>query len=165
MTTREPETIRVINGEVSTIRTEAKSAPILFVLAALASLVGLADAIYLTIEHVAGRSVRCTVTSGCSEVLASSYATLPGNIPLAALGALSYFIAFSLATLAAFNYHVARPLLAILVGLMFLMTLWLLYVQAFVLHKFCQYCLLSAAVTITLTMLMIAARRTWWPKS
>jgi uncharacterized membrane protein len=42
---------------------------------------------------------------------------------------------------------------------MFLMTLWLLYLQAFVIHHFCQYCLLSAAVTITLTILVAIASR------
>src|SRR2546423_10392936 len=113
-------------------------------LAALLSLVGLADAIYLTVEHVTGRSVRCTITSGCSEVLSSAYATV-GPFPLAALGALAYFTAFSLATLSAFGYTSARKLLTALVALMCLMTLWLLIVQAFIIHAFCQFCLLSAA--------------------
>jgi uncharacterized membrane protein len=39
----------------------------------------------------------------------------------------------------------------LLIGLMFLTALWLLYLQAFVIHHFCQYCLLSAAVTTVLT--------------
>jgi uncharacterized membrane protein len=40
---------------------------------------------------------------------------------------------------------------------MFLTTLWLLYLQAFVIRHFCQYCLLSAAVTTILALLVIAA--------
>jgi uncharacterized membrane protein len=124
------------------------------VVAALLSLVGLIDALYLTIQHVTGQSVRCTVTGGCSEVLSSSYATV-GPIPLAALGAIAYFTVFSLATLAAFGYTSARRLLAALVAIMCLTSLWLLYVQAFVIEHFCQYCLLSAAITFTLTVIVI----------
>src|SRR5919199_560404 len=75
---------------------------------------------------------------------------------VAALGALAYFMVFSLATLAAFGYGGARRLLAPLVALMFLATLWFLYLQAFVIHAFCAYCLLSAAVTTTLTLLVVA---------
>jgi uncharacterized membrane protein len=135
----------------------SKGSAVLDALAALLSLVGLADAVYLTVEHMTGRSVRCTVISGCSEVLSSSYATI-GPVPLAALGALAYFTVFSLATLAAFGYGSARRLLAPLVALMFLATLWFLYLQAFVIRAFCVYCLLSAAVTTTLTLL-VGARR------
>ncbi len=124
-------------------------------LVALLALVGLLDATYLTVEHLSGRSVLCVVTTGCDEVLASSYATLPGGIPLASLGALAYFTAFSLVILAAFGYGWARPLLAPLVVAMFAASLWLLYVQAFVLRAFCSYCLLSAAITTTLTALVL----------
>ena len=130
----------------------------LYSIAALVSLVGLADSIYLTVEHVSGRSVRCTITSGCSEVLSSPYATVRG-IPLAGIGAVAYFIVFSLATLAAFGYKGTGQLLTVIVGAMFLTTLWLFYLQAFVIGHFCQFCLLSALVTTTLTVLVIAALR------
>jgi uncharacterized membrane protein len=143
----------------STIDTEATNAArrgiVLDACMALVALIGLADAVYLTVEHVTGQSVRCTVTGGCSEVLSSSYATIAGRFPLAALGAIAYFTVFSLATLSAFGYTSLRKLLAIVVGLMFVTTLWLLYVQAFIIEHFCQYCLLSAAVTLTLTALVI----------
>ncbi|MDQ3585463.1 MAG: vitamin K epoxide reductase family protein [Acidobacteriota bacterium] len=126
----------------------------LYALAALLALAGLADALYLTVEHLTGRSVRCIVTTGCSEVLSSAYATI-GGVPLAAFGAAAYFTAFSLATLAAFDYASARAPLALLVAVMFVFSLWLLYVQAFVLHAFCQYCLLSALVTTLLAVILI----------
>ena len=126
-------------------------------LAALLALVGLGDSVYLTVQHLLGNALRCTITSGCSEVLGSSYAAVRG-VPLAAVGGAAYFAAFSLATLAAFGYARARGLFAVLVGAMFLVTLWLLYVQAFVLHAFCQYCLLSAAVTTALALVAVAHR-------
>ena len=130
---------------------------LLYAMAALLSLVGLGDAIYLTVEHLTGQNVRCTVTTGCNEVLGSAYAAV-GGIPLAALGAVAYFTVFSLATLAAFGYRGARTLLNIVVALMLLTTLWLLFVQAFVLHKFCEYCLLSAAVTLSLAAIVTIRR-------
>src|SRR5882762_10705397 len=121
-----------------------------YFIAALVSLVGLADALYLTVQHLTGQSLRCTIISGCSEVLSSPYAQI-GSVPLAAVGSFAYFTVFSLSILAAFGYRFARPLLMALVAAMFLMTIWLLYLQAFVIRHFCQYCLLSAAVTIVLT--------------
>ena len=126
--------------------------------AALLSLFGLADAFYLTIEHVTGQSVRCTIVSGCSEVLSSRYAVVAG-IPLAMIGAAAYFTVFSLATLAAFGYRIAGTLLTPLVALMFLVSLWLIYLQAFVIRQFCQYCLFSAAITFALLVTVLLSHR------
>jgi uncharacterized membrane protein len=129
----------------------------LYAAAVLLSLIGLADAIYLTVEHLAGRTARCMVSTGCSTVLASPYANI-GGVPLATFGALAYFTVFSLSTLAAFGYRHTQTLLSIVVVAMLLMTLRLLYIQGFVLHQFCDYCLLSAALTILLTGIVIALR-------
>src|SRR6185436_10393490 len=123
------------------------------IVAALLSLIGLGDAIYLTVQDLTGQNLRCTIITGCAEVLGSKYAHL-GPIPLATLGAAAYFAFFSLAILIAFGYSFARPLLQVLVAIMFLMTLWLLYLQAFVIRHFCQYCLLSAAVTTALAAIV-----------
>ena len=131
---------------------------VVYLIMALVSLVGVADAIYLTVQHITGQSVRCTIVSGCSEVLSSSYATVAG-IPLAGVGAAAYFVVFSLAILAVFKYNLAGKLLAIAVSLMFLTTLWLIYLQAFVIKHFCQFCLLSAAVTTVLMVLVVIAIR------
>ena len=136
----------------------AKKTTWLYLIAAVVSLVGLGDSIYLTIQDLTGETLRCTIISGCSEVLSSKYAHV-GPIPLAVIGAVAYFTFFSLAILAAFGYSFARPLLLILVSVMFVTTLWLLYLQAFVIRHFCQYCLLSAAVTIVLAVLILIAWR------
>jgi len=130
----------------------------MYISSALLSLIGLADALYLTIEHVTGQSVQCTIISGCSEVLSSPYAVVSG-VPLAAIGAAAYFAVFSLATLAAFGYRSAGTLLTLLVVAMFLVSLWLVYLQAFVIREFCQYCLLSAAITVGLLVAAVMARR------
>lgn len=129
--------------------------PWLFALAALLSLGGLADSIYLTVTHLTGENAACFASSGCSEVLSSAYASV-GEIPLAAFGALGYFAAFSCAILAAFGYPRARIFLTLLVAGMLATTLWLLYVQAFVLYAFCDFCLISAALTLSLTAIVVA---------
>jgi len=128
----------------------------LYVVAAVVALLGLADGIYLTIEHITGRTAQCIASSGCQDVLSSKYAAM-GPVPLASLGALAYFTAFSLALLAAFGYAKCRTLFGLLVAFMFATTLWLLYLQAFVLHAFCDYCLFSAGVTTVLTVLAIVS--------
>jgi len=125
--------------------------------AALLSLLGLADALYLTIEHVTGQTVRCTILSGCSEVLSSPYAVVAG-IPLAAVGAAAYFTVFSLAILTLFGYRIAGKILPPLVIAMFFVSVWLFYLQAFVIRQFCQYCLISAAITTCLLVLVLSLR-------
>lgn len=152
MVTSLEESNKPINGG------PARQALVLYGVAAVVSLIGLVDSIYLTVEHLSGRSVRCTIVKGCSEVLSSPYASVRG-VPLALIGAIAYFIVFSLATLAAFGYKSAGKLLPVVVGVMFLTTLWLFYLQAFVIKAFCQFCLLSALVTLILTVLIFLARR------
>lgn len=128
----------------------------LYIAIVLLSLAGLVDALYLTVEHVTGQTVRCTIVAGCSEVLSSSYAVI-GGIPLAAVGAAAYFSVFSLATLALFGYRIASKLLLPLTALMLLVSLWLIYLQAFVIGAFCQFCLLSAAISISLFVIAVLA--------
>ena len=150
-----------MSSESSTASSQvtAKRRNLLFILIAVLSLCGLADAIYLTIEHITGQSVRCTIVAGCSDVLSSSYAVVAGY-PLASIGALAYFTVFSLAILALFGYRIASQLLIFLVLAMCLVSLWLIYLQAFVIHAFCQFCLLSAIITFTLTGLGLFLSKT-----
>ena len=135
--------------------TAARFQIILSTIAAVISLAGLADATYLTVTHLTGDDLVCGSPGGCSAVLGSVYASVAG-IPTAAFGALAYFVAFSSATLAAFGYARARALLMLVVMAMFGATLWLLYLQAFILHAFCPFCLLSAALTFLLAGIVVA---------
>ena len=129
---------------------------ILYTIAAVFCTLGLADAVYLTVIALTGETAACGGQIGCQEVLGSAYARI-GKIPVAVFGVLAYFSAFTFATFAAFNYARARMFFMITVGCMFLGTLWFLYVQAFVLHAFCRYCLFSAAITFLLAGLVVAA--------
>jgi uncharacterized membrane protein len=128
---------------------------IVYVFAAILALAGLADAVYLTIQALTGETAVCGNSPDCFKVLGSKYARV-GRIPLAAFGALAYFSAFSFATFAAFDYARSDRFLRITIWLMFAVTAILLYLQAFVLHAFCRYCLLSAAIIFLLTGLIVA---------
>lgn len=126
-------------------------------LAAVVALAGLADAVYLTIKHFTGEAVPCSIVQGCEQVLTSSYAEI-GGVPLAIFGAAAYFAAFSLAILTAFGNRLMWTLFGVQVTLMFIFTAWLVYLQAFVIEAFCQFCLLSAATTLALFIIFIASK-------
>lgn len=128
---------------------------IIFAFVALLALLGLGETVYLTAMHLAGAHITCVTAANCSEVLSSRWASI-GGVPLASLGAVGYFLVFSFALLAALQYRRAFLLLAITVTGMFLGTLWLLYLQAFVLKTFCDYCLFSAALVFLLAGLLVA---------
>lgn len=121
--------------------------------AAIVALLGLTDAIYLTIHHYNATPVPCTLTGeGCEMVLTSRYAEI-GGIPLAAFGAAAYFVAFSLALLTAFGDRRMWRLFGLLVTSMAAFSIWLLYLQAFRIHAFCQFCLLSAGTSLILFLI------------
>ncbi|MDT4898641.1 MAG: hypothetical protein QOH25_3718 [Acidobacteriota bacterium] len=157
MPSNKPDTFQAEVETSPARRSATRQSIYLYIAAALLSLVGLADSIYLTVEHLAGRSVQCTITSGCEEVLTSTYATISG-LPLAGVGAAAYFIVFSLAILAAFGNRRTGDFLFYVVALMLAVSLYLFALQAFVLHAFCQFCLLSGAVTLLLSLVVAVER-------
>lgn len=130
-------------------------------LAAVIALIGLGDAIYLTIKHLTDEKVPCGLTGGCEAVLTSQYAEF-GGIPIAAFGAIAYFIAFSLAILAAYGNRLMWRLFGIQVSLMAAASLYLVYLQLFVIKAICQYCMLSAGVCFTLFMIALISK--FWKK-
>jgi uncharacterized membrane protein len=141
----------------STGRKRART--IMLSIAAVIAVLGVAETTYLTVLHLSGANVVCLGTSRCSEVLRSVYASF-GGVPLAAIGGVGYFVAFGSALLAAYDYRRAATVLGITIALMFLGTLALLYIQAFVLKAFCDYCLLSAALVFLLAgVIALPARR------
>lgn len=138
---------------ITTSNTVAK----LPLLAAVVALIGLGDAVYLTIHHLTGEMVPCSVTGGCETVLTSSYAEI-GGIPLAAFGAVAYFIAFSLAILAAFGNRKMWFIFGAQVSLMALASSYFVYLQLFVIKAICQYCMVSAGVCLTLFIIAIVSK-------
>jgi len=143
------------NASTRSATKRARFPTILYTIAALICLIGLAEATYLTVMNLTGETAVCGGSASCFEVLGSKYAKIAG-IPVAGLGAVAYFSAFTFATFAAFGYRRARTLFALTISAMFLATLWLLFVQAFLLHAFCRYCLFSAAMIFLLAGIVVS---------
>jgi uncharacterized membrane protein len=120
--------------------------------ALMVAVIGLTDSVYLTVKHLRGDYVRCE--DDCSAVLGSKYAEVAG-IPLAGIGAIAYSAVLVAAALAAIGLRRARSVVALIAIPMAVISLWLVYLQAFIIHSFCRYCLLSAAACITLAVLVL----------
>ena len=123
------------------------------------ALVGFADSAYLTAEHVRGVIPPCRVLQGCEAVLSSNFASI-GGVPVSVVGILFYGMMIVLVVMYLDSWdrrflHGASWVSA--AG--FLGTLYFLAVQAFILHSFCQYCLLSALTSTTLLVLGIVVMR------
>ena len=114
---------------------------------------GLLDSGYLTIKHLQGAYIRCG--DECSAVLGSRYAEGIGGIPLAGFGAIAYATVIIAALMAVGGLSSGRLILTIMAPLMALVSLWLLYLQAFQIHAFCKYCLASAAASFVLAGLAL----------
>lgn len=147
-----------------TIDTVEGSSPMkkLPIAAVVLALIGLLDSVYLTVHHLTAEPVPCSLISGCETVLTSTYAEMAG-VPLAAFGAAAYFAAFSLALLAAFGNRNAWLFFGIAATGMAGFTLWLLYLQAYVIGAFCQFCLISAATSLGLFIIAVLSK--FWRRS
>jgi len=126
------------------------------IIAAAVACFGLIDSGYLTIKHLQGAYIRCD--DECSAVLGSKYADGIAGVPLAGFGTAAYLSAIVAAVLMAGGSIWARKAFAILATGMALFSVWLVYLQAFVIHAFCKYCLASAATSFVLAGLVFIDR-------
>jgi uncharacterized membrane protein len=117
---------------------------------------GLIDSGYLTIKHLEGSFIRCG--DDCSAVLGSKYAEGIAGVPLAGFGAMAYVSVIAAALFAAAGSIRARQVFAVLAASMALFSVWLIYLQGFVIHSFCRYCLASAATSFALAGLALIER-------
>ena len=125
----------------------------------IVSVLGFADALYLTVKHYQGVAPSCIIFSGCDTVATSVYATI-GPIPVALLGVIFYFFMLLLSLMYLDRRAKSALVVALLVssvGVLF--TLWFLYLQVFVIKAFCVYCIFSAITSITLFFLSLIAVR------
>ncbi|PIR45680.1 MAG: hypothetical protein COV09_00140 [Candidatus Vogelbacteria bacterium CG10_big_fil_rev_8_21_14_0_10_50_13] len=125
-----------------------RSIQIIFSLA----LIGLIDAIYLTVKHYTGGVVPCSLTEGCDTVLTSNYAMI-GGLPVALWGVFYYLLVIFLVW-----SGLARAVLFGLVSTALAASGILIYLQAQVLNAWCAYCLVSAGVTFLIFLFLLFSR-------
>jgi uncharacterized membrane protein len=120
---------------------------------ALLALVGLFVALYLWLHALGyGGALKCGVSGGCEVVQTSPWAVFLGT-SVAFYGVVGYLtvLVVALAALrpAALRQRGWNTLLALLASAGFLFTLYLTYLELFVIHAICRWCV-GSAVIITL---------------
>ncbi len=123
------------------------------------SLLGILDAAYLTYAHLFG-SGACGAGSGCGAVMASPYSRLFG-IPLSTLG-LGLYLAIAVSSwrsLRAEDRETSVRWVSLLALIGNVPTLFLLYLQAGVIRAWCAFCLVSAAVVLSILLLSVLQRK------
>jgi uncharacterized membrane protein len=129
-------------------------------LIALLALVGAFVALYLTLYKVGViGELTCTVGS-CETVNTSRWATFLG-LPVAAWGLASYVVMLVLALV---GLGSSSRLLAWVITLIaawnFLFSAWLTYLERYVIHAYCMWCLISATlVTFIFITAIVDLRR------
>jgi len=117
------------------------------------ALAGLADSFYLTWYHYDPAARACFASGGCETVNGSRFATL-GGVPVAAIGVAGYLLL--VAALAVrrsgppVSQRASRFATYGLAAAGAAFSLYLTGVEVFILHAYCLWCLISAAVITTL---------------
>jgi len=124
-------------------------------LAALIALVGLFVALYLTLYKVGViGELACSIGS-CEAVQTSRWSTFLG-LPVAAWGLAFYASVLAMALTGLMErYEDSRPLALGMLALTAwgaLFSLWLTYIELFVIHAICQWCVISAVLAVGLTV-------------
>ena len=130
---------------------------------AVLSLVGLLVAVYLTLHRVGViGTLACGADGGCSTVQTSSYATFMG-VPVPFIGLAGYLLMFLVSLKAASGVRDERRTAIALISLSaiaFAFSVYLTALEAFVIHAWCRWCVVSAVIAtlIFLCSLPEAAR-------
>jgi uncharacterized membrane protein len=120
------------------------------------AVVGLLISAYLTWVHYTGVAPVCVGGSGgCETVQTSSYATIFG-VPVAVIGLVGYTGLLLSASLRG-ELGVYLGFLVALVGTLF--SAYLTYLELFVIHAVCEWCVASAALMVA--ALLCAAFGVW----
>jgi uncharacterized membrane protein len=114
---------------------------------------------YLSFEHGREGNLICGIGHGCQVVAASSYAYL-GPLPTASYGMFMYMLLTAVYGTRLILQPSAQVAHALRVGAAIVIctgtgvSAWLTYVELYILHAMCFWCVMSA---VTITLLLIVA--------
>lgn len=130
--------------------------------AALTALAGVFTSAYLWLYKLGKIGTLTCGTGGCETVQLSPYSRFLG-LEVAAIGAVGYalLLVLSLASLNARPAVAARLITALVVlsGGALLFTLYLKYLELFVIHAICRWCVASAVLVLVFFVLVVLERQ------
>lgn len=136
-------------------------------LMALIALIGVFVSLYLTLYKLGYIGTLACGTGGCETVQLSKWGDFLG-VPVAGWGVV-YYVAVLGLSIASVQERFAdsrglTTALLIVTGCGLLFTLWLTYLELFVIHAICRWCVGSAAMTVLLFALAVWEWRSGeWP--
>jgi uncharacterized membrane protein len=110
---------------------------------------------YLTLKRLTGGSLACTRWAQCDLVNSSSYATI-GGVPVALIGLAGYLLLFGLGAVAVQAQGIRRRralqagFLLSVGGLLF--SIYLTYLELYVIQAVCSWCVASAVIILLLAL-------------
>jgi uncharacterized membrane protein len=130
--------------------------------AALLSLAGLFLSAYLYLYKIGRIGTLACGTGGCETVQLSQWSRFAG-VEVSLIGLLGYTILL-VVSLAALQPSLARQrgpatLLALLAGMGVLFTAYLTYLELFVIHAICRWCVGSAAIILAIFIVAVLDRQ------
>jgi len=132
-------------------------------LTALVALVGLFVAMYLALYKAGAIGTLACGTGGCETVQLSHWSVFLG-LSVASWGVAFYAVVFGLAfagTTERFGNSQAVALaMLVFTGWGVLFSGWLTYLELFVIHAICRWCVGSACIAVALFVLTVLDRRT-----
>ena len=122
-------------------------------LMALIALIGVFVSLYLTLYKLGYVGTLACGTGSCEKVQLSKWGDFLGQ-PVAAWGVGYYLLVFAVAVAGVQERFAGSPRLTTtllsVTGAGLLFSLWLTYLELFVIHALCRWCLGSAAMTVVL---------------
>jgi uncharacterized membrane protein len=131
----------------------------ILIVIALFALAGLSAASYVFVAHSLGYPLFCPFATGCDTVQRSPYAVLFG-MPVSLLGVLGFSAYIGLASIGLRSGAATRGSLHALFILSVVevsFTSYMAYLQVAVIRAICSWCMLSAALTVALAVLVTHA--------